>query len=224
MQYIVYKTTNLVNGMIYVGCHGCESLDDGYMGSGRDLKMAFEKYGLDSFTRNIIAVFDNPHDAFSLESDLVDVSFVSRPDTYNVNTGGYGGFAYINTTGLRRVSREQCSVNSRRFHDRRAVDAELDAKWRGNIKAAMTPEVRSRLSVVSTARSIATKSHIRLNTPEAQAKQKLCFKGTGHQQGETNSQFGTMWIHSVELGQNKKHQKSEPIPDGWFAGGKMKFH
>ena len=52
--------------------------------------------------------------------------------------------------------------------------------------------------------------------PEARAKKKETFKRIGHQQGEKNSQFGTMWItNGIE---SKKIQKDEVIPEGWALG------
>ena len=54
-------------------------------------------------------------------------------------------------------------------------------------------------------------------------KQKKTFEEINHQSGEKNSQYGTMWIHSVAEKRNKKIKKTENIPEGWVKGRKMKF-
>ena len=41
--------------------------------------------------------------------------------------------------------------------------------------------------------------------------------------GEGNSQFGTRWIHSMELKQSKKIRVTDDIPEGWEIGRKIKF-
>lgn len=46
LYYIVYKTTNTVNNMWYIGQHKTNNLEDGYLGSGTDLKAALEKISL----------------------------------------------------------------------------------------------------------------------------------------------------------------------------------
>jgi hypothetical protein len=38
------------------------------------------------------------------------------------------------------------------------------------------------------------------------------------QSGKKNSQFGTMWIHNINLEKSKKIPKTAIIPDGWIKG------
>ncbi len=55
-MYVVYKTTNLVNSKFYIGVHKTENPEDDYLGSGKLIKRAIEKYGADSFHKEIIAM------------------------------------------------------------------------------------------------------------------------------------------------------------------------
>ena len=87
----VYKTTNLVNGKIYVGVHTTDKLNDGYIGSGRALLKAIEKYGKSNFKREIIEMCESEDQAYDLEALIVDEEWVNSPYTYNIRTGGYEG-------------------------------------------------------------------------------------------------------------------------------------
>ena len=43
--YYLYKITNLINNKFYIGVHETDNINDGYMGSGRAIRAAIEKYG-----------------------------------------------------------------------------------------------------------------------------------------------------------------------------------
>lgn len=59
-----------------------------------------------------------------------------------------------------------------------------------------------------------------------EAKKKISENSKIHQKGEGNSQFGTCWIHRLDLKENKKIKKTELdsfLSEGWINGRKMKF-
>ena len=88
MYFTVYKITNTMNDMVYVGVHRTKNLDDGYMGSGQLLKRAQKKYGLSNFSKVLLAVYTNRDDMFDMESLLVNEQFVRSKNTYNIKLGG----------------------------------------------------------------------------------------------------------------------------------------
>lgn len=103
MKYIVYETTNLVNGKIYIGVHSTKTpyIFDGYLGCGinihhpssyKRIKTAFQhavmKYGFSNFKRKTLAVFDSWEEASNLEAQLVNEDFLAREDVYNMILGG----------------------------------------------------------------------------------------------------------------------------------------
>ena len=107
MKYIVYCTTCLANGKIYIGVHKTENPDifDGYIGNGisigyllKNPKTAFQyalkKYGYNNFKRAILFIFDNEDDAYKKEAEIVTLDFVKRKDNYNTKLGGIGGSNY----------------------------------------------------------------------------------------------------------------------------------
>lgn len=108
MKYIVYLTTNLksqINGInrIYVGVHKTEdpSIFDGYLGCGcyinqpstymypkTPFQYAVKKYGVQSFRREILFIFDNKQDAYNKEAEIVNIDFLKQAHTYNACLGG----------------------------------------------------------------------------------------------------------------------------------------
>lgn len=103
MNYIVYKTTNKVNGKIYVGVHYTNpAIDDGYRGCGvskydqkkevKGFPQAIKKYGYENFIRETIEIFPDSEEgksaAYKLEAEIVNEDFVKSNMTYNLTKGG----------------------------------------------------------------------------------------------------------------------------------------
>lgn len=55
------------------------------------------------------------------------------------------------------------------------------------------------------------------------AKRSIGLKNSINQSGAGNSQFGTKWIYSDTEKRSKKIRSTDPIPEGWLEGRKIKF-
>jgi hypothetical protein len=87
-----YKTTNNINGKYYYGMHSTNNLDDGYKGSGVLLREAFNKYGKDNFTTEILKFFDTREELSEYERIFIDDKLIGDDMCYNIGVGGIGGF------------------------------------------------------------------------------------------------------------------------------------
>jgi len=100
MHYTVYKITNKINNKEYTGAHKTSDLDDGYLGSGKYLKNALNKYGKYNFKKDIIFRAKSSDIMYWVEKMIVDDIYISDSNTYNLKTGGSGGWDFINNNNL----------------------------------------------------------------------------------------------------------------------------
>lgn len=90
-QYYIYKTTNLINQKQYIGKHYGE-LDDSYLGSGKLIKLAIEKYGKENFKKEILCIVKNNEEANLKEKEFIKIYNAVESDLfYNLHEGGDGG-------------------------------------------------------------------------------------------------------------------------------------
>lgn len=115
MFYILYKTTNIVNGYIYIGVHTAETLEDKYLGSGVELAKAIIEYGRENFKREILELLDNIDNLYKRENEIVNIDFVKREDTYNKVIGGLKGnlgWEFVNISRKAAFDRGEVEWNS----------------------------------------------------------------------------------------------------------------
>lgn len=192
-------------------------IDDGYMGSGKYLKHAQNKYGLDKFQKKILFEFDNAEEMFQKEKALVTLGNHS----YNLKSGGEGGFDYINEN----------QKNGSSLGVKRRIELLNDIVWKEDFlqkqKAGFDRFLQSDAFPQAIERGIQTKKERYPNgnktflgkhhTEESKNKMKRSLEGK--RIGSGNSQFGTMWITDGIL--NRKILKTDAIPNGWRRGRKI---
>lgn len=85
----VYLITNKLNGKIYIGKHSTNNLNDRYMGSGKIIKRAITKYGIENFTKEYLAFCDTEEKLNWLEKFYIK-KYKAREVGYNLSSGGDG--------------------------------------------------------------------------------------------------------------------------------------
>lgn len=93
VHYLIYKVTNLVNGMYYIGQHQTKNPCDEYMGSGLMLENAKNKYGIEKFVKTIMFDFATRDEMLKKEIELVQPEncYHNNPMCYNLAVGGQVG-------------------------------------------------------------------------------------------------------------------------------------
>lgn len=221
MFYLVYKITNNLNQKYYIGCHKTSNIDDGYMGSGKLIKRAIFKYGIENFTKEILHECSTSEEMYLIEHELV-IPSSEDINSYNLMEGGKGGFHFIN----------ESNQNGSLLAVTKRLELFKDPEWYDNWKSkqvagcieyskSITKDEYTRRGKKANA---TTKLKTGLYSFEGKChseytKQKIGSKTSITQQGEKNSQYGTMWITNGEF--NSKVGKNFILPDGWFLGRKM---
>ena len=105
MYHTIYLTTNTINQKKYIGKHSTDDLDDGYLGSGKALKMAIRKYGRESFIKQILFVFDTQEDMDKKEAELIGEEVAKNTHYYNMSPGGEGGDVLKYSSKEKRIAK-----------------------------------------------------------------------------------------------------------------------
>lgn len=124
-MFYVYKTVNKVNGKYYIGKHKGE-LDDEYLGSGLVIQQAIEKYGKDSFEKEILIICITEQEVRYWEKRIIDLN-IDNPKCYNIAPGGQGGYVtrYLSDEEKAKI-RKKASTKIKQY---RREHPEEVAKW-----------------------------------------------------------------------------------------------
>lgn len=204
IKYIVYKTTNLINQKIYVGLHKTETVEfDGYYGSGKMIKWALEKYGVENFVRETLFEFDTLIEARDKERSIVNYEFLQSDLVYNIAVGGMGG----NT--IAGYSEKEYLDYRERLRIAKAVSAER-RKIEG--KELHTPEIRAKMSISAKIRVREKPNTLPNNLGRKfrpEAMQRMKDAGLERRGNLIYINDGVVTI---------PHKSADPIPEGYTVG------
>lgn len=106
-KFTVYQIVNSKNGKSYIGVHKTKNINDSYMGSGKLIKSAIQKYGIENFNKKILLIFDNYDDALCAEIQLIS----DLKPGYNLHEGGNGGWIYVNKSRLWETEKHKAAAS-----------------------------------------------------------------------------------------------------------------
>lgn len=176
------------------------------MGSGKKLKRAINKYGIENFDKEILFVFDAETDMNNKESELVTEEFCLREDTYNICPGGKGGWGYVNKNGLNKSENQKLAARKIMSKMRASQCNEMATK---NLNLHRENGIKALKKKYPNGTFFG-------RTHTDNTKEKMSLSLSGKSTGTKNSQYGTMWITDGKI--NKKIKKDSIMPDGWFKG------
>jgi group I intron endonuclease len=113
-MYCIYRITNCINGKTYIGQHKYKKTPyDSYMGSGKHLKAARKKYGIENFIKGII--IDDIEDKDVI--DELEIFYIAFEREHNINGcynildggGGCKGFSGMKGKHHSEESRKKMS-------------------------------------------------------------------------------------------------------------------
>jgi hypothetical protein len=211
MKYhILYKTTNTITGEFYVGMHNTSNVDDGYLGSGTNIKRSIEIYGVDAHTREILEFCESEDDLRVRERQMVNNALLSESLCINIRRGGKGGWTRDQQIENNRRSQESVRINGRSEHFRTKTSTRIKEQYKSGERVATTkPHVVGEFK----------------HSPET--KELLSNTKRGTNTGKDNSQHGVKWMYNDVEQINKKVQPRDVnthLSTGWALGRRPEFY
>jgi hypothetical protein len=108
---IVYKTTNLVNGKIYVGSD--KNNNEKYLGSGKILKQSIKKYNRENFKKEVLQFCNSLEELKTSESYWIKkLKSNVRGIGYNISSNYFGGDVFTNHPNKESYREKLKKINS----------------------------------------------------------------------------------------------------------------
>lgn len=187
MYGYIYKTTNLINGKVYIGQHKHSDFDKNYYGSGKILTSAIKKYGRKNFKCELVECCHTKQEMDNKEKYWI--AFYSKTNNcYNITKGGEGRAAPLSQESRIKLSK---SLTGRK----------ISQETRNNMSAAhkgipVSKESREKISKALKGRSLSkehreklSKSHIGNKNPHSEEwKMKVSQANKGKKRTEQTKQ------------------------------------
>ena len=179
----IYLITNNINGKIYIGKHSTDNLDDGYMGSGKLIKKAIQKYGIKNFTKEYLAFCDT-EDKLNWFEKFYIKKYKAREVGYNLTDGGDGALGRKHTEEAKQ---------------------KISKSLKGRKQYEMTEEIRQKQSISHKGRI----SPMKGKHQSEESRQKI----SGTLKGKTFSEEHKQKISEAKKGKTRSEETKQKISE-----------
>lgn len=203
--HFIYKTTNLLNSKFYIGMHSTSNLKDGYIGSGKHLKSAIKKYGIENFKFEILEYCDTRELLVEREKEIVNEELLKNVFCMNLQLGGGGGFS-----GDAHKANFLAASLLHRFP--------LPESWYTDSNKQKKSESLKMRHAQGRYKNI-PRNGFKGKTHSEETINRLKKSHMGKHKGDKNSQYGTCWINKDRIYKKiYKNILNEYIFKGWKVG------
>jgi hypothetical protein len=206
--HFIYRTTNTKNSKFYIGMHSTDNLDDGYFGSGKRLRNSIRKHGKEFHVCEILEYLPDRSSLKDREKEIIDENLLLDPLCLNLCIGGAGGNicnADQHKEGARIANLKNWKNPEFKKYHSLQVSKSMISKWK-NI------DYREKLT---------GKNFVTFKEHTEATKKKISDSMKNKQNGNKNSQFGTLWINKDEICKKiMKEEIKDYINQGWRSGRK----
>lgn len=173
MYGYIYLTENLVNGKKYIGQHKAEQFEPKkYIGTGRALEKAIQKYGRKNFVCTLLAEADSPEELDKLEMQFIaEADAVKSEEYYNLCDGGCTNHGYTHSEESRKKMSEAHTGKKRKPHSEETCRKISESQKGKKLK----PETKVKLNAANKGKL--PSNFELLHTPEANEKNRLAHLG-----------------------------------------------
>jgi hypothetical protein len=210
--HYIYKTTNIITNCFYIGLHSTNNIRDGYFGSGDRIRSSLRHYGKENHKFEILEFLENRKLLMIRESEIVNKELLKNPLCLNIMQGGYG---FRDLDHMKKVSK----AGNEKFKEL-LQDPEYKKGFALKTGGAETWKRLHKEGKVKYD-TFTGKSHTE------EAKKSAGEKNSILQKGESNSQFGKMWVRNLESKETIKINQSELehyLESGWERGRLLEVH
>jgi len=202
--HFLYKITCRITNNYYIGVHSTTNLEDGYLGSGKIIKLSIKKHGKENHIIEIVKFFDTNKEKYLAEKEYLTEEMILDSKCMNISCGGLGGIQ--NKDHYKKFMLAATNAFKEKLKD---------SEFKQKFSETCSNRNKKRIEL-GTIKSWKETCNWTGRKHKQETIEKFKVSKINHGIGESNSQFGTRWITNGN--ENKKIKKIDSLPNGWEFG------